>query len=161
MNMAKKPAKKKASFPTIANFSEFDRVFDNFRRDLEKSFFSFPRIEIPSFPKMPEATCDVMDEGNQFKVRMNVPGVTKKDVNLNVTDNSVEISAEHKEESEDKKKNFLRKERSQVSYYRTLPLPGKVVSGKTKAKLSDGVLEITLPKAKPTKAQKKKSVRVQ
>lgn len=88
MSMAKKPAKKKTSFPTLPNLSEFDRVFGIFRRDLEKSFFSFPRIEMPSFPKMPEATCGIMDEGNQFKVRMNVPGVTKKDVNLNVTDNS-------------------------------------------------------------------------
>lgn len=128
------------------------RVFDNFRRDLEKPFFSFPRLEMPLFPKMQEAACDVIDEGNQFKVRMNVPGVTKKDVNLNVTDNSVEISAEHKEESEEKKNNFLRKERSQVSYYRTLPLPDKVVSGKAKAKLTDGVLEIILPKSKPVKA---------
>lgn len=159
--MAKKLVKKRSSFPQIPNFSEFDRVFDNFRRDLEKSFFSFPRIEIPSFPKMQEATCDVMDEGNQFKVKMNVPGVTKKDVNLNVTDNSVEISAEHKEESEEKKKNFLRKERSQVSYYRTLPLPDNVVSGKAKAKLIDGVLEVTLPKSKPVKPQKKKSIKVQ
>jgi len=159
--MAKKSSKKGSSFPTMPNLSDFDRVFDNFRRDLEKSFFSLPRFEMPPFPKTQETTCDVIDEGKQFKVKMNVPGVTKKDVNLNVTDNSVEISAEHKEESEEKKKNFLRKERSQVSYYRTLPLPEKVVSGKARAKLTDGVLEVTLPKTKPTKAQTKKSIKVQ
>ena len=158
--MTKTPAKKSSSFP-MPNFSDFDRVFDNFRRDLEKSFLSLPRLEMPSFPKIPEATCDVIDEGNQFRVKMNVPGVTKKDVNLNVTENSLEISAERKEESEEKKKNYLRKERSQVSYYRTLPLPDKVVSSKVKAKLTDGVLEIMLPKVKPTKKPTKKSVKVQ
>jgi HSP20 family protein len=145
----------------MLNFSEFDRVFDNFRRDVEKSIYSFPRIEFPSFPKLHETTCDVIDEGKQLRVKMNVPDVTKKDIHLNVTDNSLEVSAEHKEESEEKKKNYLRKERSQVSYYRTLPLSDKVSSVKAKAKLSDGVLEVTLPKSKPTSIQKKRSIKVQ
>jgi HSP20 family protein len=92
---------------------------------------------------------------------MDVPGVKKNEINLNVTDNSLEVSAEHKEESEEKKKNYLRKERSHVSYYRTLPLSENIVSGQVKAKLTDGVLDITLPKSKPTQTQKKKSVSVQ
>jgi HSP20 family protein len=92
---------------------------------------------------------------------MNIPGVQKKDIKLNVTDNSLEVSAQHKEESKEKKKNYLRKERNQISYYRTLPLSEKVISGKTKAKLVDGVLEITLQKSKPTKVQKKKPISVQ
>ena len=75
--------------------------------------------------------------------------------------NSIQISAEHKEESEEKKKNFLKKERRNVSYFRTLPLSDNVVVSKVKAKLVDGVLDITLPKSKPTKVQKKKSVSVQ
>ena len=78
-----------------------------------------------------------------------------------MTDNSLEISAEHKESSEEKKKNYLRKERSQVSYYRALPLAENVVSGEVKAKLIDGVLEITLPKAKQSKVSKKQSIQVQ
>ncbi len=158
--MTKKPVKKTA-FPQMQSFSGFDRVFDNFRKDMEKSFLSFPRMEIQSFLKLRESSCDVIDEGKQLRVKMNVPGVTKKDVTLNVTDNSLEVSAEHKEESEEKKKNFIRKERSQVSYYRTLPLPDKISSGKVRAKLSDGVLEVTLPKSKPTSVQKKRSIKVQ
>jgi HSP20 family protein len=158
--MTKKPVKKTA-FPQMQSFSGFDRVFDNFRKDMEKSFLSFPRMEIPSFLKLQESSCDIIDEGKQLRVKMNVPGVTKKDVTLNVTDNSLEVSAEHKEESEEKKKNFIRKERSQVSYYRTLPLPDKISSGKVRAKLSDGVLEVTLPKSKPTSVQKKRSIKVQ
>ena len=125
---------------------------------MEKAFSSFPSIPMP---KMPETSCDVIDEGNQFRVKMDVPGVKKNEISLNVTDNSLEVSAEHKEESEEKKKNYLRKERSHVSYYRTLPMSEDVVSGKVKAKLTDGVLDVTLPKAKPTKTQKKKSISVQ
>ena len=141
-----------------SSWTDIDRSIENLRKDMEKAFSSFPSI---SLPKMPESSCDVIDEGNQFRVKMNVPGVQKKDINLNVTDNSLEISAEHKEESEEKKKNYLRKERSHVSYYRTLPMSEDVISGKVKAKLSDGVLDITLPKSKPTRTQKKKSISIQ
>jgi HSP20 family protein len=159
--MAKKPIKKLALLSQMPHFSDFDRVFDNFRRDLEKSFFSFPRIEFPSFPKLQESTCDVIDEGKQFRVKMNIPGVTKKDIVLNVSDNAMEIHAEHKEESEKKKKNYLRKERSEVSYDRILPLPENIVQGKVKSKLTDGVLEIILPKSKPSSVKKKRSIKVQ
>jgi HSP20 family protein len=92
---------------------------------------------------------------------MDIPGVKKNEIKLNVTDNSLEVSAEHKEESEEKKKNYLKKERNQVSFYRTLPLSENVVSGKVKAKLSDGVLDIVLPKSKPTSISKKQSIQIQ
>ena len=90
---------------------------------------------------------------------MNMPGLKKNEINLNVTDNSIEVTGEHKEE--EKKKNYLRKERHSMSYYQTIPLSEKVIPGKVKAKLTDGVLDVTLPKSKPTQVQKKKSVNVQ
>ena len=158
-------AKGKKQTPKLASlgssWTEFDRVFENFRNDLEKSFTSFPSFTMPSFPKIHETSCDVIDEGNQFRVKMDMPGVKKNEIKLEVANNSLEVKAEHKEESEEKKKNFLRKERSQVSYKRTLPLSENVVSGKVKAKLTDGVLNITLPKSKPTSVSKKKSISVQ
>jgi HSP20 family protein len=133
--MAKKPVKKPASAPARSGLSEFDRIFDNFKKDMEKSFASFIRM------------------------KMNMPGLKKNEINLNVTDNSIEVTGEHKEE--EKKKNFLRKERHSMSYYQTIPLSEKVIPGKVKAKLTDGVLDVTLPKSKPTPTQKKKAVKVQ
>ena len=141
-----------------SSWTEIDRSIENLRRDMEKTFSSFPTI---SMPKTSHTSCDVIDEGSQFRVKMDVPGIKKNEVNLNVTDNSIEVSAEHKEESEEKKKNYLRKERSQVSYYRSLPLSEKIIADKVIAKLTDGVLDITLPKSKPTETQKKKSVSIQ
>ena len=164
MAKSKKTIKKQTqtAAPSLrSSWTEMDRVFDNFRRDLEKSFTSFPSFSMPSFPKIPETSCDVFDEGKQLKVTVDMPGVKKNEIKLNVTDNSVEISAEHKQEKEEKKKNYLRKERNEVSHYRTIPLSEKVVSGKVKAKLTDGVLTITLPKSKPTPVPKKKAVSVQ
>lgn len=147
------------TLPTFG-WSGIDRVFDNFRRDFERAFASFPTITSPTIPVL-SSTCDLVDEGNRYVIKVDLPGVKKKDIDLNITDNSVEISAEHKEETEEKKKNFLRKERSEVSYYRTLPLPEKIVSGKAKAKLTDGILNIVLPKSRPTPKPKKRLVAVQ
>ena len=169
----RKPAT--TSLPSVpsslhSTWDELDRAMQNFRQDMERAFerpFSFHRPhfpEIPSFPefpKMPETSCDVIDEGNQLRVKMDVPGVKKNEISLNVTDNSIEMKAGHKESSEEKKKNYLRKERSEVSYYRTLPLPENVVSGKAKAKMTDGVLEVILPKEKPTPKPKKRSISVE
>ena len=157
--MAKKDVKKLASTPAKSTVSEFDRVFDNFRKDLEKSFSSFPRIDLSSFPKLNQSGCDVIDEGKQFRMKMNMPGLKKNEINLNVTDNSIEVTGEHKEE--EKKKNYLRKERHSMSYYQTIPLSEKVIPGKVKAKLTDGVLDVTLPKNIPTPIPKKKPVKIQ
>lgn len=156
--------KKKATGITpswTSNWLDIDKSIENLRKDMEKAFASFPSVQFPSMPKMAQTSCDVIDEGKQFRVKMDVPGVKRDEINLEVTDNSLEISAEHKEESEQKKKNYLRKERSQVSYFRTLPLSENVVASKVKAKLIDGVLDVTLPKAKPTVVSKKKSIQVQ
>ncbi|NIM26034.1 MAG: Hsp20 family protein [Nitrososphaeria archaeon] len=156
--------KKKATGITpswTSNWLDIDKSIENLRKDMEKAFASFPSAQFPSMPKIAQTSCDVIDEGKQFRVKMDVPGVKRDEINLEVTDNSLEISAEHKEESEQKKKNYLRKERSQVSYFRTLPLSENVVASKVKAKLIDGVLDVTLPKAKPTVVSKKKSIQVQ
>jgi HSP20 family protein len=149
-----------------SGWPDMDRMFDNFRKDLERSFssfpsFSYPSMSMPAMPKMMPSTCDVIDEGDKLRVKMDVPGVKKNEIELNVTDNSVEISAKHKEQAEEKKKNFLRRERSEVSYYRALPLSEKVKSDQAKATLTDGVLDVTIPKITPTAKPKKKSIRVQ
>jgi len=162
--MAKPKAKSKSTGITPSHTSswfDIDKSIENLRKEMEKAFSSFPSIHMPSMPKMPQTSCDVIDEGSQFRVKLDVPGVKKNEIKLEVTDNSLEMSAEHKESSEEKKKNYLRKERSEVSYYRALPLSENVVSGQVKAKLDDGVLEITLPKAKPTTISKKQSIQVQ
>jgi HSP20 family protein len=159
--MAKsKPPKKSTGITPFwtSSWMDIDKSIENLRSDMEKAFSS---VHVPKMPHMHHSSCDVIDEGNQFRVKMDVPGVKKNEIKLEVADNSLEISAEHKEESEEKKKNYLRRERSHVSHYRTLPLSENVVSGKVKAKLVDGILDITLPKSKPTSVSKKKSISIQ
>lgn len=141
------------------NWQSLDKAFDNFRKEFEKSFASFPSL--PSMPKITSLSCDIVDEGDKYLIKAEMPGVKKDEIKLNVFENSLEVSAQHKEEEEEKKKNYLRKERSEVSYYRALPLPEKVVSDKTSAKLTDGILSITVPKVTPTPKPKSSSIQVQ
>ncbi|MGD2107616.1 MAG: Hsp20 family protein [Nitrosopumilaceae archaeon] len=116
MAISKKPAKK--SEPVAlwkSRLTDMDRVFDNFRRDLEKSFAAFPEISFPRFQGILETSCDIVDEVNQLRVTMDMPGIKKNEIEVNVTDNAIEVTGEHKEE--EKKKNYLRKERHHISYY--------------------------------------------
>jgi HSP20 family protein len=142
------------------NWGELDRVFDNFRRDFERSFTSFPVLTMPSLPAS-SLTCDIADEGDRYVITTDVPGVSKEDVKLNVSDSTIEISAEHEEAEEEKKKNYLRKERRSFSYNRTLPMPEKIDSSKAKAKLNNGILTVEIPKVHPTPKPKSTSIPVQ
>lgn len=106
-------------------------------------------------------SCDVLDEGDHYIVNAEIPGVSKEDIKLNVSDNNVEISAQHKEEKEEKKKNYIRKERRAFSYHRSLPLPDKVDSSKAKAKLNNGILSVEIPKINPTPKPKSQDIDIQ
>jgi HSP20 family protein len=144
------------------NWSNLDRTFDDFRKEFERALTAFPSF--PGFRTMSRVSslsCDMVDEGDKYIVKAELPGVKKDEIKLNVFDNSLEISAQHKEEEEEKKKNYIRKERSEISYYRVLPIPDKILSDKTQAKLIDGVLNITLLKATPTTKPKSASIQVQ
>ena len=146
-----------AATPSIvSNWFDINKSIDSLRQEMEKAFLTFPSI---SMPRMNHTSCDIIDEGNQFRVKMDTPGIQKNEIKLNVTENSIEVTGEHKEE--EKKKNFLRKERHSMSYYQTIPLSEKIIPDKVKAKLADGVLDIILPKSKPTPTPKKKAVNVQ
>ncbi|MDC8437825.1 MAG: Hsp20/alpha crystallin family protein [Candidatus Nitrosotenuis sp.] len=138
-------------------WSNLDNVFDNLKREFEKSFASFP----VTMPKMSSMTCDVADQGDRYEIKVDLPGVKKDEIKLNVSDNSLEISAQHKEEEEEKKKNYIRRERSQTSYYRAIPLPEKVLSDKTQAKLTDGILSVIIPKSVPVQKSKNATINVQ
>ena len=159
-----KPKKSETSDQPIIPFwrqgwTEIDRVFDNFRKDFERTLW-FPTMTIPSF-SVSSLSCDVVDEGDHYVITTEMPGVSKEDIKLNVSDNTIEISAEHKEEEEEKKKNFVRKERKSVSYNRTLPLPEKVDSSKATAKLNNGILTVEINKVTPTPKPKRASIPVQ
>lgn len=84
-----------------------------------------------------------------------VPGANKEDIELNVTENSVEVKAEKRHEKEEKSKDFYGFTSVSKSFYRKLPLPCEVAADQSTAEYKDGILKVTMPKANSEEKNKK------
>lgn len=125
-------------------------VFDDF---FSRDFLApFPWSERLTAIRQP--ALDITDEGDKFVATIELPGLKKEDIKISVNENSLEVSAEKKAEVEEKKKSYYRRERSYSGFYRSTLLPAEVDPAKVKAKYSNGLLEIELPKTKPSKPSK-------
>lgn len=131
--------------------SELDRVF-------ERPFgtaFRWPLLQ--SVESMESANwapeIDVFERDNRLVTKIDLPGMKKEDVKVEVTDGHLAISGERKAETEEKKDNVYRCERSYGSFYRAVPLPEGARLEDVKATFADGVLEVSVPL--PAKAQAK------
>jgi len=100
---------------------------------------------------------DIYETDKEVVVEVDMPGVDKKDIKVNVTEDAIEIKAEKKNElkQEDKKKGMFRLERSFAGFYRSFALPNSVNPDKANADYKEGVLKITVPKLKIEKKGKK------
>ena len=93
---------------------------------------------------------DMVDTGKKYKITAEMPGVNKKDIEVNITPNNISICGETKTESKEKDEGWVRHERSYSTICRTMPFPEEVDPNKADASLKDGILEITVSKKKPT-----------
>jgi HSP20 family protein len=88
---------------------------------------------------------EVFEKGDKLVVRAEIPGVSRENVNVDVTDDALTIEGERRQESEDRGEGYYRSERSYGRFFRTIPLPEGIDAEKAEAKFKDGVLEVTLP----------------
>ena len=88
---------------------------------------------------------DVSQKNNELVVRADLPGLTKDDVKVDITDDAITIQGERRKEHEEERGGVYRVERSYGSFYRTIPLPDGAMTDQAKASFKDGVLEITMP----------------
>ena len=94
---------------------------------------------------------DVYQDKDNVIVTAEVPGLAEKDVDLSITGNTLTLKGEKKHESEVKEESYHRVERSYGSFQRVIELPVEVNAEKAKAKLTNGVLTVTLPKSEAVK----------
>jgi len=92
-------------------------------------------------------TIDVMEKDDKYIVKADLPGMKEEDVDVSVVGDALVIKGERKEESEVKEEDYYCCERSYGSFSRSVALPSNVDADKIEADYSDGVLEVTLPKA--------------
>lgn len=109
---------------------------------LQKQFFgddiqsSFKGINIP--------TTDVYTKDNELVVEAHLPNFDEKDVNIQVENNALVISAERHEKDEDKNKKYVVRE-SSSSFYRRVALPERANVDDIEARLEDGILNVKVP----------------
>jgi HSP20 family protein len=99
-------------------------------------------------------SADLVEADNAYEIRMDIPGMEAKDIDVQVHGNAVTISGQRKEEKEEKGKTFHRVERRSGSFSRTLTLPCNVNESEVGADYTQGVLTLKLPKCEETKATK-------
>jgi HSP20 family protein len=98
---------------------------------------------------------DIRDVENQIIVEADIPGFKKEDITIEVTPETIDISAEHKEEKEEKKEGkYLRRERCAYKFYRQIPLPSPIDTEKIDSTFTNGTLTLTLPKTPGTEKKR-------
>ena len=104
-------------------------------------------------PDMKQTAIDIIDTGKEFKVIAEMPGVSKSDVQVSITDNNISICGETKTEIEDKDESYIRYERNYSTLCRSMAFPEEVNLDKAEATLKDGILEVRVAKKTPKRGR--------
>ncbi|MBP6323134.1 Hsp20/alpha crystallin family protein [Aliarcobacter butzleri] len=134
---------------------EFDNLFHSLRQNIEQSFapFSMGNISNDGWFK---PSLDVATSDNEYTVKLEIPGVEAKDMQIEIDGDTMIIKGEKRQENEEKNKDFYRIERSYGSFQRVLNLPGDADVDKIESTHKDGVLTINIPKKVLPKSDTKK-----
>lgn len=125
--------------------------------DMFKGFFVRP-VLFEGQPQM-EIKMDLKEDDKAYTVQAEIPGVKKEDIQVSIEGNRVSISAETRTEKEEKEgEKVLRSERYYGKVARSFTLANDVDEAKAKAKYTDGVLELTLPKKAGAATAKKLAI---
>jgi HSP20 family protein len=93
------------------------------------------------------ARMDVVDKGDKFEIKVDLPGVSKEDINVSVEGPRVTLQAESRRQKETREgERVLHSERSVTSYARSFELPVEVTDAGAEATFENGVLTLALPK---------------
>jgi HSP20 family protein len=132
-------------------FREFVTLQDRMNRLFRDSFEPEGRQEALTTTTFAPPV-DVYEDEHNITLKIEVPGIDEKDIDIRVENNLLTVHGERKFEKEEKEENFRRVESSYGSFTRSFTLPQTVDAEKVTANYDKGVLKITLPKkaeAKP------------
>lgn len=148
MTLVKRSNNYYPSFPTF-----FDRLFSEDMMDWNNRNFSNTNTTIPAV--------NVKEDDEKYEIHVAAPGMKKEDFKVNLENNMLTISSEIKNEKQEEKGGYSRKEFSYQSFQRSFNLPeGHVLTDKIAAKYSDGILYISLPKREEVKPQPPKEIKI-
>ena len=148
-----------------------DNIFDNFRSSIENimdplsSWGYFPssgrsRMNEELGARTP--LYDMVDDGERYKLIVELPGIDKDNIHIKAMDDSIEISAEQSQRANEQKKSFVYNQRSYSSFYCRIPVPEEILSSEATAKAdSKGILRLELPKKTKSQDIKSRSITVE
>jgi HSP20 family protein len=117
-------------------FLEFDEILENFFSDR-----FFPSL----YKNSSQMKVDIKENEKEYVLEVELPGIKKDEVNIEIDEGRLTISVQKDEQKEDKKENYLRRERSYSSMTRSFDI-SNVETNAVNAKYENGLLYITLPK---------------
>lgn len=123
---------------------EVNRLFDGF---LSRGAFSVDRAAVFA------PAVDVEETPDEFVVRADLPGVSQKDVKVNLLGETLTVRGERKQQQEGKDRNYHRVERSHGVFERSFTFRAPVRNEGVRAQYRDGVLEIHVPKAEEARVR--------
>jgi HSP20 family protein len=134
----------------------FMPLFGDWMDDLWSRTGLLPTISrYPEMPAVERALMDVVDKGDSFEIKIDMPGVKKEDIEVSVEGMRVSIRAETQSTREEKEgERVLHTERYAAMYARTFELPTEVTEAGADAHYENGVLTLTLPKRAPQTSRK-------
>src|SRR5271170_2513885 len=134
-------------------FREFSTLQDRINRVFRESYGHGPAGQDESLTTSSFAPAvDVYEDEHTVTLKIEVPGIDEKDIDVRLENNTLTVHGERKIEKEEKEENYRRVERNYGTFTRTFTLPTTVDSEKVSATYDKGVLNIALPKkaeAKP------------
>ena len=133
----------------LSPFEEFDHLFDHLRLGNWMHQLHWPdsvQSHIPMFAEGRMPKVDIVDNEKDLLLRAELPGVTKKDLDISMTGNTVTIKAKTSYEDKEEKGDYYRSEIAQGLFTRTVALPAEVDIDNAKSSFKDGILELSIPK---------------
>ncbi len=127
---------------------DLDRLFDEFVQSLDLEPFAALEARVFS-PRV-----SVTEDEASFRVSAELPGIEEKDIEVSLGDGTLTLKGERRWESEEKGKDYHRREQAYGSFHRVIPLPADVDAEKASASFKNGVLTVTLPKAATARSRK-------
>ncbi len=130
--------------------------YDPFRelRDLERKLFALgnggERNNISSFAP----SVNTREEDGAYSVEVDLPGVPKEDIHIDIHENVMTVSGERKHKAEIKEDDYYKLESYFGKFQRSFTLPDNANTDEIAAKYEDGVLMVTIPKVAPKEAKK-------
>ncbi|BAZ31777.1 heat shock protein Hsp20 [Cylindrospermum sp. NIES-4074] len=120
---------------------QIDRLFEDVRVPDEVSERGSVRVPAAELQETQEA----------IHLKLELPGIESKDLDIQVTENSVYVSGERKIEAKSEVKGVIKSEFYYGKFERVIPLPARVQNANVKAEYKDGILNLTLPKVEQEK----------